>query len=293
MSADRSLAGEARLRSQRLRRHPVFHRAPRSPSMSAADRSRLPIPVPVPPAKEAARISGMFDAIAGRYDLLNHLLSAGLDRQWRRRAIAALQLTGRERCSTSAPAPPISRWPRTSEPRRARRVVGVDFAGAMLQIGTGQGARPRRRSRSIRGDATRLPVADAHRWTPSRSPSASATWSSRRWRAARCAGAAPGRHAGDSRVRTAALAGAAQFYLWYFRHVLPRIGRLVSRHPSAYTYLPASVGAFPSPEEFAQQLARRRIWHRACSPADLRRRLSVRRREGRRAVTGCYNRVTH
>ena len=44
------------------------------------------------------------------------------------------------------------------------------------------------------------------------------------------------------------------FYLWYFRRVLPLIGRVVSKHPSAYTYLPASVEAFPSPEEFVQQL---------------------------------------
>ena len=44
------------------------------------------------------------------------------------------------------------------------------------------------------------------------------------------------------------------FYLWYFRRVLPRIGRAISRHPSAYTYLPASVEAFPSPDAFGQLL---------------------------------------
>jgi demethylmenaquinone methyltransferase/2-methoxy-6-polyprenyl-1,4-benzoquinol methylase len=43
-------------------------------------------------------------------------------------------------------------------------------------------------------------------------------------------------------------------YLWYFNSVLPRIGRLVSRHRAAYGYLPASVSAFASPEEFAQVL---------------------------------------
>ena len=48
-------------------------------------------------ASETKIAKGMFDAIAGRYDLLNTVLSGGLDRYWRRRAIASLQLTGRER----------------------------------------------------------------------------------------------------------------------------------------------------------------------------------------------------
>jgi demethylmenaquinone methyltransferase / 2-methoxy-6-polyprenyl-1,4-benzoquinol methylase len=39
-------------------------------------------------------------------------------------------------------------------------------------------------------------------------------------------------------------------YLWYLRHVLPRIGRAVSRHNAAYGYLPASIGAFSTPDEF-------------------------------------------
>ena len=43
-------------------------------------------------------------------------------------------------------------------------------------------------------------------------------------------------------------------YLSYFRHILPRIGRAVSRHDAAYGYLPASVGAFASPDEFMNLL---------------------------------------
>jgi demethylmenaquinone methyltransferase/2-methoxy-6-polyprenyl-1,4-benzoquinol methylase len=45
--------------------------------------------------------------------------------------------------------------------------------------------------------------------------------------------------------------GVRWLYLWYFRHVLPRIGRAVSRHDAAYSYLPASVGSFPWGEAFA------------------------------------------
>ena len=54
------------------------------------------MPVNGVPDKAPDRIAGMFDAIAPRYDLLNRVLSAGIDRRWRSRAIASLQLTGRE-----------------------------------------------------------------------------------------------------------------------------------------------------------------------------------------------------
>jgi demethylmenaquinone methyltransferase/2-methoxy-6-polyprenyl-1,4-benzoquinol methylase len=44
-------------------------------------------------------------------------------------------------------------------------------------------------------------------------------------------------------------------YLWYFRYVLPLIGRLISRHTSAYSYLPASVLQFPEPPELARRMS--------------------------------------
>jgi demethylmenaquinone methyltransferase/2-methoxy-6-polyprenyl-1,4-benzoquinol methylase len=43
-------------------------------------------------------------------------------------------------------------------------------------------------------------------------------------------------------------------YLWYFRTILPAIGRVVSRHGNAYSYLPASVLAFPEPAELTRRL---------------------------------------
>jgi len=44
-------------------------------------------------------------------------------------------------------------------------------------------------------------------------------------------------------------------YNWYFRVVLPKLGRVVSKHESAYSYLPASVGAFPPPAAFAATIS--------------------------------------
>jgi demethylmenaquinone methyltransferase/2-methoxy-6-polyprenyl-1,4-benzoquinol methylase len=48
--------------------------------------------------------------------------------------------------------------------------------------------------------------------------------------------------------------GIKSLYLWYFKHVLPRVGQLISGHTAAYSYLPASVGAFQSPSEVVTML---------------------------------------
>src|SRR5712691_2201554 len=91
------------------------------------------------PDKSPDRIAGMFDAIAPRYDLLNHLLSAGIDRRWRAAAIGSLKLTGRETlldvCAGTADVALEARRARSSLSPPAARVVGVDFSGAMLALG--------------------------------------------------------------------------------------------------------------------------------------------------------------
>src|SRR5215468_4012706 len=106
-------------------------------------------------SKSPDRIAGMFDAIAGKYDFLNHLLSAGIDRRWRKRAIRALRLTGTERvldlCTGTADLAIAAVDARPG----AARVVGVDFAAAMLKVGAAK-LHQRHLDRSvtlIRGDA--------------------------------------------------------------------------------------------------------------------------------------------
>src|SRR3954467_6314853 len=91
-------------------------------------------PVPTAPDKTPSRIAGMFDAIAPRYDLLNHVLSAGLDRRWRSRAVDALALPDGARvldlCTGTADLAIA-----TVQHSRGASVVGVDFAGEMLKLG--------------------------------------------------------------------------------------------------------------------------------------------------------------
>src|SRR5262245_9980437 len=103
----------------------------------------------------------MFDAIAPRYDLLNHVLSAGLDRRWRDRAVDALALDGRARvldlctgtCDLAVAA--VRRG-------RAASVVGIDFAGEMLRLGRTKVRQEGldRTIRLVRGDAARIPLDD-------------------------------------------------------------------------------------------------------------------------------------
>jgi demethylmenaquinone methyltransferase / 2-methoxy-6-polyprenyl-1,4-benzoquinol methylase len=221
--------------------------------MPAADQSVIPNPQSrIPPAKEASRIAGMFDAIAGRYDFLNHLLSAGLDNRWRRQAVDVLQLKGRETVLDLCTGTADLALAAMTGQRRARRVVGIDFSAAMLQIGKTKIAGPG--IALIRGDATRIPLRDET------VDAATIGFGIRNVEepASACREIARVMRVGGTLVilefslpQSAAL---RNFYLWYFRNVLPLIGRLVSRHPSAYTYLPASVEAFPSPQEFSQLL---------------------------------------
>jgi demethylmenaquinone methyltransferase / 2-methoxy-6-polyprenyl-1,4-benzoquinol methylase len=193
----------------------------------------------------------MFDAIAGRYDLLNHLLSAGIDRRWRKRAIETLSLTGRERvldlCAGTAD---LAIAAIEAQPPAAR-VVGVDFAQAMLRAG-----REKIRQRGladrialVRGDATHVPIADGAVDALTigfgiRNVENTAAACDEMHRVL-----APGGRIAILEFAIPATPVVRTLYLWYFTHVLPFIGRLISRHAAAYEYLPASVGAFASPGE--------------------------------------------
>lgn len=207
-------------------------------------------------SKTPERIEGMFDAIAPRYDFLNHLLSAGIDRRWRSHAIRALELTGTERvldlCTGTADLAIAARQARPG----AAHVLGLDFAGAMLAVGAEKirQAGLSDRIALVRGDAMRIPVGEgafdavtiAFGIRNVEDPEVVIHDIARVLR--------PGGRliVLEFSIPTTPLFRAV--YLSYFRHILPRIGRAVSRHNAAYAYLPASVGAFASPEMFMNLL---------------------------------------
>jgi demethylmenaquinone methyltransferase/2-methoxy-6-polyprenyl-1,4-benzoquinol methylase len=195
----------------------------------------------------------MFAAIAPRYDLLNHLLSLNRDRAWRR---AAVRRVGWERrpdglyldlcAGTLDLAAALARTPGFRG-----RVLGADFALPMLVRGRGKADRVR----PVGADALALPFADA------RFDGALCAFGLRNL-ADLDAGLAeaarvlkPGARFVALEFATPAWPPLRALYLFYFRRVLPLVGRAVSKHRDAYRYLPESVRAFPEPAALARRLA--------------------------------------
>ena len=207
--------------------------------------------------ERGAAVERMFSAIAPRYDFLNWLLSAGRDRVWRREAVRAAVLPGQGRlldvCTGTADLAleAARQFP-------GAQVLGVDFSRPMITLGRAKVERARL------ADQIRLEVAPAEALPfPDESFDAVTVAFGLR--------NIPDRERGLREMGRVLKAGGCAVvlefttppgrlfravYLWYFHRVLPRIGGLISGHPSAYAYLPASVTDFPSPEDLSALMHR-------------------------------------
>ena len=208
-------------------------------------------PIGQAPGK-AAQVEAMFDEIAPRYDLLNRVLSFGIDRGWRREAVALLAdaLDG-------PPAEILDVATGTADLAIEALSLGGTVVGVDLSDGMLDGGRAKLRQRGlgdrvtlVQGDATALPFDD------DRFDGALVAFGVRNFE---------NLVAGLEGIRRVLRPGAPlvvlefshptapvikQGYAFYSRHVLPRIGKAVSGSSEAYEYLPESVAAFPDGEDF-------------------------------------------
>jgi demethylmenaquinone methyltransferase / 2-methoxy-6-polyprenyl-1,4-benzoquinol methylase len=205
-------------------------------------------------AEKRAYVRRVFSEIAPRYDLLNHLLSFSIDKRWRRRAVSALRWDRDpggiyvDLCAgTMDVANELAR-----KPRFRGTVVGTDFAEPMLRAGRQKVAS--RPVAPVVADALALPLEDE-----------SASGAIIAFGARNLDNLDAGIAEAFRVLRDGATFVILEFsmprvpivrslYRFYFHHVLPTLGRLVSRHPTAYRYLPVSVDNFPNEEELARRM---------------------------------------
>ncbi len=204
-------------------------------------------------AEAAQSVRQMFDAIAPRYDLLNHLLSANIDRLWWRRTARRFKtvLTQPDAaildicCGTGDMTMALLKH----RPAGARPILAADFARGMLRRGALKfGAREAGKPYAVplEADALHLPL---------RSASLDLIVTAFGFR--NLANYEAGLKEFNRVLRPGGQLGILDFsepggllgkaYAVYFRRVLPAIGRLVCGKDGPYNYLPTSVGNFPPP----------------------------------------------
>jgi demethylmenaquinone methyltransferase/2-methoxy-6-polyprenyl-1,4-benzoquinol methylase len=201
--------------------------------------------VPLPEGEEKRRVvRSLFDTISGRYDLVNRVMTLGMDVGWRRRAVRALRLPGGGlvldlACGTGDLCSELQ--------RNGYRAIGLDFSHGMLVAATTD-------ARLVEADVLRLPIRDGGAdgvtcgFALRNLTDLSEFFSElgrvvrRRGRIALLDASEP-----DNRVMRAG-------HGVYFRHMVPRIGGLLS-DASAYAYLPRSMAYLPPPQEMLEMLA--------------------------------------
>jgi demethylmenaquinone methyltransferase/2-methoxy-6-polyprenyl-1,4-benzoquinol methylase len=195
-------------------------------------------------------VRSLFDAIAHRYDLLNHLLSGGVDFYWRRTAIARLADLHPRRILDVATG--TADFAIAALRLKPDCVVGVDISSAMLTHGLSKLAGRGFTDTIVltAGEAERLPFGDGT------FDASIAAFGVRNFE--NLEGGLKEMHRvlrTGGRIAVLEFSRPAvfpmkQIYFFYFRHILPLVGRIVSRHDSAYTYLPDTVMRFPDGDDF-------------------------------------------
>jgi demethylmenaquinone methyltransferase/2-methoxy-6-polyprenyl-1,4-benzoquinol methylase len=202
------------------------------------------------------RVESMFDSIAWRYDFLNHFLSFGIDRLWRRRAIRIISRNYQnpEILDVATGTGDLAITAMTISPLK---ITGIDISQNMLEIGK---AKVRKKGYSgrielIRGDSENIPFGD-------NSFDVSMVAFGVRNFADPLKGLIEMRRV----IRSNGMILVLEFskpsgfifrriYNFYFRNILPFVGRLFSKDKAAYSYLPDSVEKFPDNEAFLRLLS--------------------------------------
>ena len=205
-------------------------------------------------AEKRAYVRRVFEEIAPRYDLLNHLLSLNIDVLWRRRALRALEWTrtpdGRylDLCAGTLDVGVEL----TKQAGFRGFIIGADFAVPMLRAGTGKASREQ--LAPVGADAQQLPLGSGSM------DGAVVAFGLRNVASIDVAlrevyrVLAPAARLIILEFTTPRALVVRTLYHFYFHRVLPLVGGLISGHRTAYAYLPKSVAHFPAEPELARRM---------------------------------------
>ena len=198
------------------------------------------------------KVQEMFNGIAPKYDLLNHLLSMGIDKSWRRKAMRELE--GGRRGTVLDIACGTGDFSIEALRHGGERVVGADISENMLAV-----AREKAREKGLEdrlefryGDSENLDFEDGTFDAVTVAFGVRNFEHLERGLAEMCRVLRPGGKVVVLEFSTPERFPMKQLYRFYFKQILPRVGGFVSGDRKAYEYLPASVFAFPQGDRFLQ-----------------------------------------
>lgn len=200
------------------------------------------------------QVARMFDNISHRYDFLNHFLSLGIDKVWRKKAIKLLEPSKPKIILDVATG--TGDFAIQALVLNPTKVYGVDISEGMLDVGRKkiEGRGLGGKIELLAGDSENLPFGE------NKFDAVTVAFGVRNfenlekglseiWRVLK-----PGGKLVILEFSRPTAFPMKQAYNFYFKAILPRIGRLVSSDNSAYTYLPESVAAFPDGVNFLRIL---------------------------------------
>ncbi len=212
------------------------------------------------------QVAKMFDNISGRYDFLNHFLSLGIDRIWRKRAIRQLESNKPKLILDVATG--TGDFAVEALKLNPDKVIGIDISEGMLEVGrrkmVRKGFYPRIELRH--GDSEKLPFEENKFDAIIVAFGVRNFENLERGLEEMLRVLKPGGKVVILEFSKPTVFPFRQLYHFYFKFILPKIGRWVSRDSAAYTYLPASVQAFPDGKEFIAILSGLGYKHTACTP---------------------------
>lgn len=207
--------------------------------------------------KSGEKVQQMFAQIAPRYDMMNHLLSLGIDIRWRKRVVSKLRIESDlpilDCCTgTGDLALLIAKRVNGRVP-----VIGSDFCGQMLDIARVKGTKTAANLpvQFLEADAQQLPFDDGSFQTVTIAFGLRNVQDTIRGLHELTRVCAPGGQVAILEFSQPSVFGLKQLYRFYFQRVLPRVGqRMAKNDHSAYSYLPSSVLEFPCGQKLAEMM---------------------------------------